>query len=175
MRLPRVSLAALVLALPALGAEPASPIPALEPFAPLVGTVWVGTFPDGKTTDTQEFAWVYGGKFLRNVHRVRNAAGEVVYEGETIYAWDPKSETIVWWYWNATGGFITGTLVKSDDGWRVDGLNHAPPPQPERVRGSLRIRSKREWESVQYLPEGDGWKERFTMTFRPKEAAAGSS
>ena len=156
------------LTLPVLAADP-SPIPQLQPFAQLVGTTWVGEFPDGKALDEQEFEWVFGGRFLRNVHRVKTLDGTVVYEGETIYAWDPKRESIVWWYWNTTGGHIVGTMASTDAGWLFEGENHAPPPQPERVRGMFRLTSDREWQSVQYFPSDDGWKERFTITFRPKE------
>ncbi len=140
---------------------------ALEAFDPLVGQVWVASFPNGGMTDEQEFEWVFGGKFLRNVHRVKNAEGDVVYEGETIYAWDPKAEAIVWWYWNATGGFVTGTLEETDEGWAFEGVNHAPPPQPERVKGLFRLEAADEWHSVQYFEGESGWEERFTMKFTP--------
>jgi hypothetical protein len=62
----------------------------LAPLAALVGTSWVGEFPGGCMTDTQEFEWMLGRKFLRNVHRVANAEGAVVYEGETIFGWDHR-------------------------------------------------------------------------------------
>lgn len=158
----------LCLTIPILAEDP-SPIAQLQPFATLVGTTWLGTFPDGNAVDEQEFEWVFGGRFLRNVHRVRTADGQVVYEGETIYAWNPKEETIVWWYWNTTGGHIVGTMKETDEGWLFEGENHAPPPQPEKVRGMFRLTSEKEWQSVQYFPSGDGWKERFTITFRPKK------
>lgn len=162
-------LLALCFTIPALAGD-VTPIPQLQAFAALVGPTWVGEFPGGTVIDEQEFEWVFGGRFLRNVHRVINADGAVVYEGETIYAWDPKQETIVWWYWNATGGHIVGTMAKTTEGWMFEGVNHAPPPQPDKVRGLFRLRSEREWQSVQYFPSEGGWKERFTITFRPKES-----
>jgi hypothetical protein len=151
----------------ALAAGSASDV--LSPFEPLVGTVWVASFPGSEMIDEQEFEWVFGGKFLRNVHRVKNAEGSVVYEGETIYAWDVTTQTVVWWYWNSTGGYVTGTLEKTTDGWAFEGANHARPPQPERVRGLFRLGSAGEWHSVQYFEGEDGWEERFTMTFTPLE------
>ena len=161
----------LVLLLPCLvlGANDGVPIPELQPFAPLVGRVWVGEFPDGKAFDEQEFSWVYGGRFLRNTHKVKTPDGAVVYEGETVYAWDPKQETIVWWYWNTTGGHIVGTMKKEGEGWLFEGENHAPPPQPDKVRGLFRLTAPDEWQSVQYFPSEGGWKERFTITFRPRK------
>lgn len=144
----------------------------LEPFERLVGTVWIGAFPDGSLTDEQEFEWVYEGRFLRNRHRVKDAAGIVVYEGETIYAWDVSSETVVWWYWNATGGFVTGTLAQTEAGWSFAGANHAPAPQPEKVKGLFRFTAEDAWESVSYFQTDEGWKERFTMTFRPRDPSS---
>jgi hypothetical protein len=144
---------------PALGAEeiPEHVPPALRPFAPLVGTPWLGRFPDGALIDEQRFEWVYGGRFLRNTHRVRNAAGEVVYEGETIIAWDPSNDRIAWWYWNTTGGHITGTMVETEQGWISEGENHAPSGQTPRVRGAMVDITSVSWESVQYFERDGEW------------------
>src|SRR4051794_5495167 len=72
----------------------------LEVFAPLVGGEWVADFPGGQVTDTQRFEWAFNRQFVRNVHEVR-AGGQVVYSGETMYAWDERASRIVWWYWNS--------------------------------------------------------------------------
>jgi enterochelin esterase-like enzyme/predicted esterase len=141
---------------------------ALRPFAPLVGKLWVAALPSGSLSDEQQFEWVYGGRFLRNEHWVRNAAGEVVYEGETLYAWDPLSEQIVWWYWNATGGYVDGTMSESQGALVFAGRNHAPDGQTPRVRGALRDVSATGWESVQFLDRDGEWVERWTIPYRPK-------
>jgi hypothetical protein len=160
----------LLMTLPLVTVDAQEPTKELLPFASLVGKAWVGEFPGGNMTDEQTFEWIFGGKFLRSVHKVVNTDGATVYEGETIFAWHPNGKTIVWWYFNATGGFITGTITQADDGWVFEGINHSPPPQPQKVRGVWRIKSDSEWESVQYfLSETDEWRETFTMTFRPKE------
>ncbi|HVT44705.1 MAG TPA: hypothetical protein VMT00_09965 [Thermoanaerobaculia bacterium] len=143
----------------------AEPSEKLVPFAALVGPRWVGAFPGGAMTDEQQFEWVFGGRFLRNTHQVRNEKGTVIYEGETIYAWDPKQEQLVWWYWNATGGFITGTLERRGDAWLAEGVNHGPAGQASAVRSEMRI-SGDSWESVSYFSQDGGWKERFRMKFR---------
>ena len=106
----RLALLILVLSLgtPLLAAEINK---ALEPFAPLVGTSWVATFPNG-ASDEQKFEWLYDGRFLRNTHEVKSPEGAVVYAGETIYAVDTDG-TIGWWYWNTTGGYMTGTVTKT--------------------------------------------------------------
>ena len=158
---------------PARGAEaiPEHVPPALRPFAPLVGTSWIGRFPDGDLTDEQRFEWVYGGRFLRNTHRVRNAAGDVVYEGETIFAWDPSNDRIAWWYWNTTGGHITGTMVETEQGWISEGENHAPSGQTPRVRGAMAEITSDSWKSVQYFERDGAWIEQWTTTYRPMEGS----
>ena len=37
------------------------------------------------------------------MHHVRDDAGKVVYEGETIYAWDPQRKLVAWRYFSAAG------------------------------------------------------------------------
>jgi len=165
----RSTLIALLVSLPLGAADMPEAVPsALRPLAPLVGTAWVATLPTGGLIDEQRFEWVYGGRFLRNEHWVRNAAGEVVYEGETIYAWDPLSEQIVWWYWNTTGGYVTGTMAASQGALVFEGENHAPSGQTPRVRGALRNISSTSWESVAYLDRDGEWIERWTIQYRPE-------
>ncbi len=121
-------IAAVVLALAAVAhpAQPSQPLGQLAIFSPLVGRDWVAEFPGNNVTDTQRFEWVLGARFLRNVHHVR-AGGKVVYEGETIYAWDQRAQRIVWWYWNSTGGYVTGTIAIREDGAiATEGENHGP-------------------------------------------------
>ena len=121
---------------------PATPPKAnpLAVFAPLIGPVWVGDLPEFKLTDTQRYEWVYGDKFVRNTHQVHTADGKLVYEGETIYAWDARAERITWLYWNTTGGYVAGTVTVRDDGVLVvEGDNHGPKEQLDQVKAELRI------------------------------------
>ena len=161
--------ALLASAIRAAEAPPAVP-QALRPFAPLVGTTWVATFPNGKLTDEQKFEWVYGGKFLRNQHWVRTTDGKTVYEGETIYAWDPLAEQVVWWYWNASGGYVAGTMSATEGGWLFEGVNHAPKTQTPKVRGVIRAITAESWESVQYFERDGKWVEQFAIVYRPPKA-----
>ncbi len=132
---------------PGLGgpAKPASPPPAvspvtlssaLAPLTPLIGE-WTADFPNGMT-DTKRFEPMVGGTFLRSVHWVTDAEGRVVYEGESIYGPDPEADpasgAMLWWYFNATGGWMHGTLVVRGDGTLLfDGDNHATGNQTPRV------------------------------------------
>ena len=112
----------------------------LDAFAPLIGRDWIAPLPKGNVTDTQRFEWMYGKKFIRNTHAVKTAKGEIVYEGETVYAWDARSSRIVWWYWNASGGYLEGTASIGGDGTiNTEGQNHGNPNQLDRTRSTIRI------------------------------------
>ena len=112
----------------------------LDAFAPLIGRDWTAPMARGNLTDTQRFEWVYGKQFVRNTHAVKNAKGEVVYDGETIYAWDARAGRIVWWYWNASGGYLEGTATPGGDGAiQTEGKNHGGANQLDRTRSTIRI------------------------------------
>lgn len=140
----------------------------LQGLAPLAGRAWQGTFPGGELRDTQEFAWMLGGAFLRNAHRVTDLEGNVVYEGETIYGWDPQAERLRFWYFNSTGGHVTGELEESEGRWRAEGENHGPAGQTSRVRSEIALVGDG-WTLTSFFLEGGEWKKRFTMEFAALE------
>lgn len=148
------------------GDAPEAAPAALRPFAPLVGTKWVAPSPNGKTTDEQKFEWLFDGRFLRNQHAVRDEKGATIYEGETIYAWDPLTEKVVWWSWNATGGHIVGTITPAAGGWIAEGVSHAAKAQSPRVRGAVRAITPQSWELVQYADRDGAWVEQPAITYR---------
>ena len=136
----------------------------LQRFAPLVGTRWRAAFPGGELHDTQEFEWMLGGQFVRNVHRVTSDSGEVVYEGETVWGWDHEAERLRWWYFNSTGGQVIGDLVDQEGRWIAEGRNFGPEGQTSRVRSEMVVGADG-WTSTSLFLEGEEWKERFTMNF----------
>ncbi|TAJ24731.1 MAG: hypothetical protein EPO68_01095 [Planctomycetota bacterium] len=132
------------LACKALDPRPSAPAPALRselaPLAPMCGRTWVAQFPKGGLSDTQTYEPLLGGQFIRNEHAVADASGKVVYSGETIYGWDAPTSTLRWWYFNATGGWIDGTIERAADGSLVfDGVNHAGGTQTAKVRSSSKF------------------------------------
>ena len=103
-------------------------LPDFKPIEFVVGSCWIGTFPNGKETDEHCFEWIYGGRFLRDSHVVRGDS--VPYEGETTYAWDAQQKRIVYWY-IALPGFFSHGQVDATDGALVfrDNLVMATPRQ----------------------------------------------
>jgi hypothetical protein len=145
----------------------ATPIEPLAPFAPLIGGTWSADF-NADVHDEQQYEWVYGGKFLRNRHWVKTKDGKVVYEGETIYAWDERESKLVAWYWNATGGFVEGTVEWDRTKMIFEGENHAGAKQTERVRSSAEIRPD-EWIATGYFWKDGAWVPQGTRTYRRTE------
>ncbi len=68
---------------------------------------------DATTTDTHCFSAAVGGKMVTDTHKLRNPAGEVIYEGVSIYLLDKASGTLVYEYFYSNGGKLVGY------GWRA--------------------------------------------------------
>lgn len=137
-----------------------------EAFAPLIGRDWTAPLPNGNLTDTQRFEWMFGKKFIRNTHAVKTAKGEVVYEGETVYAWDARAARIVWWYWNASGGYLEGVASISADGAiTIEGQNHGDTSQLGRIRSIIRI-SAGAWTFAPSSEKDGVWTSQPARTYR---------
>src|ERR1700760_468222 len=78
--------------------------PAFQPFAFLAGHCWKGAFPGGKQSDEHCFSWVYGGKFLRDVHTLRSP-GQPDAMGESLYVYDSSTKRLAYVYIESGGGF----------------------------------------------------------------------
>ncbi len=148
-------------------ATPAATAPGkLDAFAPLIGRDWIAPFPKGNLTDTQRFEWIYGRKFVRSTHAVKTAKGDVVYEGETVYAWDARANRIVWWYWNATGGYLEGTVsIAADGSITAEGQNHGAANQLDRTRSTIRITADG-WTFTPSFEKDGVWTNEPSRTYR---------
>ena len=164
---PNPPLIAIVLILGAVHLHAGEPqIPAaLQPLAPLAGASWVADFPNGKARDTHHYSWVFNGKFLRDVHEVATLDGKVIYSGETIFAHDVETGKLVWWYWNSTGGYITGDAETIGEVLRFNGENHADPKQPKQTRSEFAEITATSVIMRSYFLVDHQWKEQFAITF----------
>ncbi len=154
------------IAAPHAQAPPSSPKAALSVLAPLVGGDWRAALPGGPLTDTQHFESMFDGMFIRNTHHVDTADGKTVYTGETVYGWDARARRIVWWYWNETGGYLTGTVVVNADGsLLIEGENHGPVDQLDRTRQTIRIGAT-SWTMETSQQQGGQWTAPVTRTYQ---------
>ena len=105
-------LAALALALPCLAATAtAEPPELLRPMAFLAGHCWKGTLSDGQATDEHCFAWMYGGRVLRDTHTLRRS-GQSDAVGESTYYVNLAGNRVEFLYLESSGGFSHGTVER---------------------------------------------------------------
>jgi uncharacterized protein YndB with AHSA1/START domain len=103
-------IAALALAAAQPGQAPSDLSAPLAPLAFLVGHCWQAEVGQ-RRIDTHCFESLYGGRFVRDWHRV---GGGATYEGETIYAWNARTRRVEYTYWASDGGVSRGSLVAHD-------------------------------------------------------------
>ena len=158
----RVSSALLLIAALSGTRELAAQQPHAVDFRPLeflVGSCWIGTFPDGKKTDEHCFEWVFDRKFIRGRHVVRGGAP---YQGESLYGWDPAAKQLSFWYWNSDGLVTTGRVEYTPEGIVF-------PERYSTAKGEVELKavwsragadSYRVWQGQR---TADGWKTLWTM------------
>jgi hypothetical protein len=137
--------------------------PDFRPMEFLVGSCWVGTFPDGKATDQHCFEWVFDRKFIRDRHVVQN--GKAPYEGETIYGWDAQAKRLGFWYWNSQGDVMIGAVEYHPD-------SIVFPVRMETEKGPMEIRAiwtrtgPDSYRVEQAMRAGDAWKPLWAMQLK---------
>lgn len=103
------ALAAMLTAAAAADTPPAAA--GYEPLAFLVGHCWSGAATGSKVSDEHCFSWVYGGKFVRDVHVLTGAGGEVTGRGESVCVWNSTTRQLEYLYIESDGGFSRGALT----------------------------------------------------------------
>lgn len=92
--------------------------------------------------------------------------GTPVYEGETVYAWDARAGRIVWWYWDASGGYLEGTTSVAADGTiTLEGQNHGDAKQLDRTRSIIRITADG-WTFAPSYEKDGAWNREPARTYR---------
>ena len=74
-------------------------------FADMVGSCWVGRFPDGKTVHTHCYTAQFG-KFMRGTAALageKDGAAHVQFEGDSVFVWDDGAKKIVYYIWGSDG------------------------------------------------------------------------
>lgn len=99
---------ALLLAL----AAPAAATAELAPLDFLVGHCWRGALANG---DVDTHCFRRDGQAILDHHDVRHA-GQPVYSGDTLYAWDATASAIRFTYTSVDGGVMKGEVRAAPDG-----------------------------------------------------------
>ena len=88
----------------------------IESLGWLVGT-WTAN-RDGKSVRTT-VRWIANNSFLEREYSVATD-GIVSSNGRQIIGWDPKTETVRSWSFDASGGYGTGVWSRTPDGWQIE-------------------------------------------------------
>src|SRR5450432_1952783 len=140
--------------------KPANP---LQPLDFLVGSCWAGDFPNGMGRDTHCFEPVYAGKFVRDRHVLHGKGPD--YAGESVYAWDPKQQHIVFWYWSSDGDIDQGSVEPV-----ADGLNfperHLTQPKDLIMRTHWHRIDADRYEAINERKNGDTWQTEWKVEYQ---------
>lgn len=158
---------ALLLALASVCAS-AEPADAFRPMAFLAGHCWKGDFPDGKQTDEHCFAWLYGGKALRDTHTVR-APGRADYVGETTYYFDSAAKRVEFLYVENLGGVSKGTVEADGDTLVFPATQYVADGQSMIYRVRWTPKNESSYEAWSEAQMKDGWATMFKLTLSRRD------
>ncbi|MGZ3181711.1 MAG: hypothetical protein ACXU8N_04645 [Telluria sp.] len=88
---------------------PVTPIEQLKPMGFLAGHCWRGEVPATMSSDEHCFAWLLGGRALRDTHVMRTP-GQPDLAGETTYYWNPVAKSVEYFYIESNGTYSRGLL-----------------------------------------------------------------
>ena len=156
------------LAVSASTAETPSSTDPLAPFGwfkDMAGSCWSGILPDGKTTDTQCYSVQYG-RLIRGTIKVHGGAPADDLEGESIYAWNAKTQRVQYTLWTSNGAYGTGEMYAEGE-WLIFPPANADSPSATRIAWNridadsfVVIREKR---------DGRAWSKFSEVTYRRSE------
>jgi uncharacterized protein (TIGR02246 family) len=94
----------------------ASNFPQLQELGWLVGD-WESKSPE--VTARSQTRWIANKSFLQRNFSVQRD-GLLVSSGTQIVGWDARTDRIVSWIFDSSGGYGTGTWSATPEGWRID-------------------------------------------------------
>jgi uncharacterized protein (TIGR02246 family) len=105
----------------------------VESLAWLVGT-WTAQRDGNKVRSTVR--WIANNSFLEREYSV-STDGIVTTSGRQIIGWDPKSEQIRSWSFDASGGHGTGVWTATPEGWQIEQSGVMADGTPTSCRDTL--------------------------------------
>ena len=146
----------------AMAAEPAE---LLKPMAFLAGHCWKGTFADGKTTDEHCFAWMYGGRVLRDSHVVRSP-GKPDGVGESTYYVDSAGNHLDFLYIENGGGFSRGTVESLPEALLFPDTQYISDGEAMVYRARWTRKDEKSYEAWSEAQAPDGWQTMFKLVLK---------
>ena len=158
-------LAALALSTLASAAAAAEPAELLKPMAFLAGHCWKGAFVDGKTTDEHCFAWMYGGRVLRDTHVVRSP-GKPDGVGESTYYVDSAGNRLEFLYIENGGGFSRGTVESLPEALLFPDTQYISDGEALVYRARWTRKDEKSYEAWSEAQTPDGWATMFKLVLK---------
>jgi hypothetical protein len=141
---------------PVYSPAPAEPQRVYQPLEFLAGHCWKGTIPGGKTTDEHCFSWIYGGKFLRDVHTLRGGSRPEA-KGESIYLWNSAAGQIEYLYIESDGGFSRGPVSTDKDALVFPDTSFVENGKTQIYRSRWQRSGEKAYDVVTEFQDKDGW------------------
>jgi hypothetical protein len=144
--------------------------PHLEPLRPLLGKTWKGTFKDSKpekpTVDVSRWERTLNGQAVRALHSINQG----VYGGETIFIWDEKKQSVVYYYFTTAGFMTTGTLEVKGGSIVTREEVQGDAGGVTEVRATSEIRPDGQFHvKAEYLKKGQ-WELGHEVTYQPDDS-----
>ncbi len=165
MRLALSALALTCLAGASTASVAAEPPELLKPMSFLAGHCWKGTFADGKTTDEHCFAWMYGGRALRDTHTVRKP-GKADGVGESTYYVDSAGNHLEFLYIENTGGFSRGTVESLPEALLFPDTQYISDGEALVYRARWTRQGEKSYEAWSEAQTEQGWSTMFRMVLK---------
>jgi hypothetical protein len=140
-----------------------------SPYAPLAflaGHCWRGELPGGKKDiDTHCFSWIYGDKFVRDVHTVRGE-GHKDYVGESIYYWDSVAKKLQYLYFENAGGSSAGAVEATDAALTFPPTDYQEGGNTQTYRSRWARAGSDAYDVVTEFKKDDAWTTGWTVHMR---------
>jgi hypothetical protein len=143
----------------------AEPVELLKPMAFLAGHCWKGSFPDGKGTDEHCFAWLYGGRALRDTHTVRRP-GQPNGVGESTYYVDSAGNRVEFLYIENDGGYSRGTVESLPEALLFPDTRYIADGEALVYRARWTRQGDKAYEAWSEAQTPDGWATMFRLVLR---------
>jgi hypothetical protein len=148
-------------------AHAADALPGFGWFADMADACWVGAFPDGKTEHSQCYSTQFG-KFLRGtaaLHVRQESESQLVFEGDSLFAWDEGRKRIVYYIWGSDGSHR-----QLEAEYLGDELAFPVPDKNDATKVAYRSVWRRidadTFEVRRERPGGDGWTSELKVVYR---------
>lgn len=164
MRAPLAAIAGLMIPLSVVAAEPSG---RFGWFANVIGSCWIGTFPDGRTQHAHCYTSQFD-HFIRGTATLstdRDGTLTAQFHGDSVFAWNENQRRIEYYIWGSDGNHGRHEAYYADEelvfpiGGRQDPEKIVSRSVWRRV-DDVTIEVRRE------VPDGTGWKRELTILYR---------